>query len=559
MEAGKHSQDVVRCDLCRKHIVQMFCSPCLTNLCKKCVGEHLSDNSKKHDIVAFDLRKSKFNFPRCNTHDEEQCEMYCEECKTPVCPQCVTSMKHKRHCFRHIQEMHNSKKEFLEKEVSRIRNSIYPKYKDASIDLRTNLYGLNKEYEKLESAVTKQGEKWHKEIEMVVEALKKEIIQEKQKHSDIMLRNLSFIKRSISNIEITLSQIKEILKSNDVFKCLSFEICTEEFKKDPPWVDVKFPAFVSQSSPRQLSKLFGFLTPISITHRERGYSRKAPETASSPPLKQLLLEPTLITSIYTGYISLNNVTCRNDEEIWIGNLTNEIKCINVSGSLLNTISTKSGKSAMDLAITNTNDLFYTDSTTRTVNVVRNNGKTEELIQLQDWVPQNLCATFSGDILVTMYSVNTTQCKLVRYSGSSEKQTVQFDDQGNPLYSVNSANMVKHVSENRNLDICVADCGAGAVVVVNQSGKSRFIYRGQASIARKNPFKPHGITTDSQGQILTADTDNHRIHILDQNGQFLCYIDNCDLCHPYGICVDKDDNLFVAQFTSGKIKKIEYMK
>ncbi|XP_061184685.1 uncharacterized protein LOC133192706 [Saccostrea echinata] len=554
MEPGIHPQDAIRCDLCREHTVQMYCSPCLTNLCKKCVGEHLSNNLQKHDIVDFYLRKSKFNFPRCDIHRKEQCEMYCVDCNTPVCPHCVTSITHERHCFRCIQDMLNSKKEFLEKEESRIRNSIYPKYADASVDIKTHLNGLNEEYGKLTCAVNKQGEEWHREIDVVVKALKDEINQVKQRHSDIMLRNLNFIKKLTSGIEITLSQIKEILKSNDVLKCLSFEICTEDFQKDPPWADVKLPAFVPHSSPRQLSKLFGSLTPISIT--TQGYSKMIPDSAPSSPLKQLLDEPALITSIYTGYISLNNVTCLNDEEIWIGNLTSEIKCFNVSGSLLNSISTKSGKSAMDLALTNTNDLLYTDTNTGTVNIVRN-GQTEELIQLQDWVPQNLCVTFHGDILVTMYNVDITQCKLVRYSGSTMKQTIQFDDEGKPLYSVN--NIVKHVSENRNLDICVADCGAGAVVVVSQSGKLRYRYTSQTSVAKKNPFKPHGITTDSQGQILTADSDNHCIHILDQYGQFLRSIDNCDLCHPYGICVDKDDSLYVAQFTSGKIKKIEYMK
>lgn len=120
-------------------------------------------------------------------------------------------------------------------------------------------------------------------------------------------------------------------------------------------------------------------------------------------------------------------------------------------------------------------------------------------------------------------------KIVRYSGSTVKQSIQFNDKGQPLYSSGDSN--KHVIENKKLDICIADNESSAVVVVNKDGEFRFTYTGPPS-STKGSFDPFGISTDSQGRILTANRNDDCIHIINQDGQFLRYIDNCYLYTPW---------------------------
>ncbi|XP_062616816.1 uncharacterized protein LOC134278520 [Saccostrea cucullata] len=200
---------------------------------------------------------------------------------------------------------------------------------------------------------------------------------------------------------------------------------------------------------------------------ERGYTMKASEAVPCPPVKPLLDEPEIITTIDTGY-NLYSVTCINDDEIWTLGFDNSMKLYNLQGKLLKSIQTKSGNEPRDIAVTRSGDLVYTDPNTRTVNKVKIT-QIQEMIRLQGWKPYYVCSTSSGDLLVTMVS-DDKQSKVVCYSGSTEKQTIQFDSEGKPLYSSGYV-YSKYISENKNMDICVADLGSSAVVVVNRQENS----------------------------------------------------------------------------------------
>jgi hypothetical protein len=383
--------------------------------------------------------------------------------------------------------------------------------------------------------------------------MKNEIEEMKTKHLEILKKHLDEIKQIQSLIEQSLTALKKMEESTEVSITMEYRSRNKEFRKLPPKVRVSLPTFSPHPIDcEQLYKSLGSLTPLSFTTDVNGYTLK--KTKVSP--KELMEEPELVTTINTGYKTLRSVSCLSEEEFWTCAQVGDTKCFNVQGTVMNTMEIKSGEWPGDIAVTNDGDLVYSDRRTKTVNKVKS-GQTEEVIRLQGWTPFNFCVTSSDDLLISMYSDNETQSKIVLYSGSIEKQTIQYNCDGKPLYSGN--NNIKYISENRNLDICVADFGAGAVVVVNQAGKFRFRYTGHILTTKQKAFKPRGITTDSRSQILVTERGNHCVHIVDQNGQFLRYIDKCGLKCPYGLCVDNSDNLFVADYDSGNVKKIKYLQ
>ncbi|XP_062607007.1 uncharacterized protein LOC134268774 [Saccostrea cucullata] len=557
----------MRCDLCKTAVAQMHCDTCLVNLCTACVGKHFSaDLSIPHKIVAFHDRKSTLFYPGCKIHVQERCKMYCKQCDIPVCVSCLASKQHLSHELSKLLEVFNNKKEMIKKEQNELNDTIYPTYQDIASDVQNRMSQLQKEYGDLSTAITKHGEDWHREIDKLVQKLKAEVdemkntqLQTLQKHLDEIMKKISDIKEEIDLMEIATD-------TNDLSKLFNITSSVDIYRNLPNKIVPSLPKFIPEKIQKEdLCKLFGSLSSSSFTSDEHGYSmkttQKSPEAGSSPPVKQLLDEPETVTTIDTGYRELYNVVCLSDEEIWTSGNDNTMKLYNINqGSLLKLIRTKSGNRPFDIAVTKSGDLVYTEYRDKSVNIVKNK-KIEEVIRLQNWLPQGVCSTSSGDLLVIMNSDDNIQTKVVRYFGSTEKQTIQFDDQGKPLYSSSGSIFIieyQNIIENRNLDICVSDTGANAVVVVNQAGKLRFRYTGHIPAAKNESFRPLGITTDSQSHILTADCDNDCVHIIDQNGQFLRYI-NCGLCVTWGLCIDTNDNLFVAQCGKKQVKKIKYLQ
>ncbi|XP_061169417.1 uncharacterized protein LOC133178720 [Saccostrea echinata] len=553
MDTSYCAQDILRCDLCDSEL-QSHCELCHINLCRACVGDHLSDSSKKHRVVPYSERRSTLNYPKCPHHDDKCCELYCEICDSTVCSTCISSGKHKGHNLVDVRQKLSSKKEDLEKDLKELEENIYPKYTEIATDIHKDEADFEEYYGKQITAVITQGEEWHKEVENIVNKEKSSIEEMKTKHLTAINKEKDSITQTVSHLQKNILELKNILKSNDFSLAFEYKSRNAEFRRLPPKLKISLPSFCPRmTSTEQLRQQFGSLSALFISEEDRGWIMRKPEGSLSPPVKPLLSQPQLLASIDTGYPLQKNqysVTCLSDELIWTSGEDRILKLYNLQGSLLKLFQTGQGSDPEDITITRNGDLVFTDPNQTTVNIVKND-RLWEMIRVDQWKIWGICKTYLGELLVTMDRAN--ESKVVRFSGSTKIQSIQFDE-GNALYLPGTA---KYISENRNFDICVTENIHSRVVVVNQAGKLRFRYTGHRSVFPMNrTFDPIGITTDSQSHILVADCKNCCIHILNQDGKFLRFINNCYLTRPWGICVNTSDKLFVAD---GKtIKKILYI-
>ncbi|XP_078311107.1 uncharacterized protein LOC111137321 [Crassostrea virginica] len=554
MDPRHSAQDVLRCTLCKTELALMYCNVCHTHLCKDCVVIHFSDKSQAHNVVPIEQFLSTLSYPKCPNHPTKQCELHCKQCDIPICASCVSSRKHFGHDIVDIFEDFEAKKEILKQDLQEIEISIFPKYEEAASYIQIQKADQRKNSQKLIAELKKHGEALHKEIDIIIQSKQAELGVMNSKHQATIDKQEDAINNTITEITKVIQDLKNLLDTCNVSLVSKYQSRIEEFRKLPHKLRISLPTFQPVKINReQIMKFFGSILPLSVEAEEQGYAMRFRAAKFSVPDRPLLVVPQVITELHTRNEYLFGVSCLSDEEIWTCGSDKNLKLYNLRGELMKSVQTKSGNHPEDIAVTRSGNLLYTDYNDSSINLVSGT-QIQTLIRLGGWNPRGLCSTSSRDLLVIMDSDDGKQSKVVHYSGSTEKQSIQWDDRGMSLYTSGG---FKCLSENRNLDICVADWYANVVVVVTAAGKLRFRYTGPPSSPRAS-FLPYGITTDSQANILTSDLYNHYIHIIDQDGHFLRYINNCGLHYPRGLCVDSRDNLFVAEFTS-KVKNIKFYK
>ena len=88
--------------------------------------------------------------------------------------------------------------------------------------------------------------------------------------------------------------------------------------------------------------------------------------SSTSVCRPLLDVPHLVTEIPTmGYSELYHVSCLNDQEIWTSG-DKIMKLYSLQGELLKSVKTKSGNMPLDIAMTRSGGLVYSDYKDRSI-------------------------------------------------------------------------------------------------------------------------------------------------------------------------------------------------
>lgn len=564
MDPRTSAQDVHRCELCEENMVDMLCVVCPRKLCKSCVGNHLDDDPSKHILVKYQGRNTTLVLPKCDIHSSERCKNYCQECDKAVCPSCISSDSHKKHTFLTISEIFHARKEIINTDTKELEEIVFPSYASIVQQVEDDVAKVENDHKTLKQSIEKHRTEWHAEIDKIVNILQNET----EKMRDTQLRALNEHLQKVKELRLGVQEAiisnKDTLYSPNVTKTLSYKSRNSALKGYPEKLEVLIPKFISQPINKDLiAEMFGVIVGFSISDKIDRYKKITQNIRQ----RNFLDEPKIHFVLETEMKHPCKIACQSNQKLWVGGNEGSLKLFKFveqrdavqpgsgatstgSCSILKHVNVIKGPT--DIAVTKTGELVYGIKFENTVFILKQN-KTEMLINLYDWKFLSFCITVFDELLVCMADERKCSCRVVRFNQrSDERQIIQYDQQGESLYKSGMLN--KYIEENKNGDICLADCDAKTVVVTDQTGELRFRYDGTTSTRKRDPFCPVGIATDSMANILVSTP--RQVHIIDMNGQFLRFLDIGRL-NPLRLTLDKDDNLYMAD-TQGNVRMIKYI-
>lgn len=272
MDLQRFDHGVLCCHLCNVKDPPMYCAICHIHLCKTCVGHHISDKSKEHNVIPLQKWVSA---TKCEEHTSKICEHYCKRCDKPICVQCASSAEHESHEFIAIGEKLEIHKNVIQKDLQELKNSIYPNYQDNASIISDQKADFKQNSHKLMIAIDEHGENWHKVIDSTIKKLKSDLNEMDSKLSAVLNKKENEIMGTISEIEQKIANLKEKMSSNDFRSVSIYESRNDEYRKLPTKLILTLPRFIPQKiNTEHIYQEFGSLSTLSMD---------SSDVKSSPP------------------------------------------------------------------------------------------------------------------------------------------------------------------------------------------------------------------------------------------------------------------------------------
>ncbi|XP_061167534.1 transcription intermediary factor 1-beta-like [Saccostrea echinata] len=274
---GTTAQDVIYCDLCSrkriKYTVELVCKTCDLNLCRSCVGHHVSsDPSILHDITGYKFKKElgHIRYACCNLHEHKQCELRCKNCQISVCSKCVTSKHHADHELEKISDICEEIKSCLEKENKEYKRYISLTYDKIISDLQSSLDIQKKSYEKIREDIKKQGQKLHSEVDNSIKTLLDPADEMEKGDTAALDSSLMDMIIHCALIQLTVEKNKKKMENdNDAASLMKFSSKMSDCLRIPSLAEVSTPSFIPKEvKSDDLMNMCGTLIPSTKTERE---------------------------------------------------------------------------------------------------------------------------------------------------------------------------------------------------------------------------------------------------------------------------------------------------
>ena len=239
------------------------------------------------------------------------------------------------------------------------------------------------------------------------------------------------------------------------------------------------------------------------------------------------------------------IACAEQGLAWMRTADNTLQLVDNKGSVKDTM--KIDFDISDLALSPNGDIILADASNKCIKSVSKQKKINTLFQTR-WKTKGLCCLRNNEIVVAF---NTNREVIVYKPNGSIRNTLNLAHIKFSCPEKVSANKI-----NQDIYICDQKNNStykGKLIAVRADGKLRYEYSGKDN----KPLCPSNVCTDQMGHVLITDYWQSRVHILDQEGQFIQYIltSQQGLRLPTMIDVDTLGNVWVGEYGEQNLIKV----
>ncbi|KAK3094321.1 hypothetical protein FSP39_000314 [Pinctada imbricata] len=483
--------------------------------------------------MASSLYKAQCALRLCEKHDKKELHAYCKTCQEKICSTCIKE-DHNSHDWEMITDILREKKHNLPKECKEIRETQLPCLRNELENFEDKIQELDAGFEQNKSDINDSRKSYIDEINKLFDGR----IYECRKNTETAKRKFKDerdgLKRKVEYLDMITSSLDKDINTLPDHDILDME---KEMR-------VELEKALSYSADKYTCTTVFVPRQINVEALEHMigeiYSTSVEEIKEIGPYPESILKIKPVSDIDAWMI------CADYHAKLIDRIGTQIKDINAK--------------CIDLIISERGNFVLTSSVKTQILIRDQNGKKISEFSTKPLRASSISKAENDEILVTLrekgddYNLLPTSRRAVQRMTLTGDvlNTYEFMEDGTTRLFTLPVSTV----ENKNNDVCVVNWisnMSGELVVLYKSGRQKFTYRGEGLNIEN--FVPTDVACDSRSNIIFSEAYSSAIHMLDENGMYLCKLCQYGQLTPFVIAV-YGDKLWCG-FDRGTVKVYRY--
>ena len=570
----------IPCEICDNPAAKFHCNTCGDALCETCKIRHLRSKGTRHHVIvpyAQKLNPKYLAGLSCHTHHGSAPEFWCDTCSVPICIPCITG-KHRGHHFSDITRFLSEKRDGMVKEMKTLRDKTIIEWEDGLLHAQEITTDFLNKIEDIDRELAYRANEMHKHVYTILSNSRQTLREMKTAGISKLQAQENYISEGLSHLRENLTSYEDHLMEANASVLLQFqEMSTRgrEWMLPSPFETASCPTFVQgQNDPEYLEQIFGkIVDPDEVNGSDAEMCTSITEIIEYPSdseetmaamtsqfsqkavvrRRKSVVPAPIVESKFNVDIFYPCIACTQDGQAWVETHFNGLQLVDRNGAVKDTV--KIDFNINDIDFMSDGSMILADYSygNYCVKLLSQDRKINTLFKT-DWSPSALCCLENDDIVVTFQHAG----KIIMFANTGEIKS-KFDDIKFRYPMAVAKNKITK-------DIYVCDhevnfyYSTGNVKAIGTNGQLKYEYAGQGY----EQFTPVEVCTDQVGHILITDYSNHRVHILDREGQFIQYLLTAEqgLHKPNTIDVDGEGYIWVGEdVTLGKgcVKVTKYLQ